>query len=85
MKITKEDACRILGVTEESTSDEVRSSYKRLALKWHPDKHGDSHVSKDEATHKFQEVWSTSYTFMIYFFILLNPGSMCCLDQMGRH
>lgn len=56
MKITKEDACRILGVKEDSGADEVRSSYKRLALKWHPDKHGDSHVSKDEATQKFQEV-----------------------------
>ena len=54
MNITKEDACRILGVSEDSSSDEVRSSYKRLALKWHPDKHGDSH--KDEATQKFQEV-----------------------------
>jgi len=56
MKITKEDACRILGVKEDSSADEVRSSYKRLALKWHPDKHGDSHVTKDEATQKFQEV-----------------------------
>lgn len=56
MKITKHDACRILGVKEDSSPDEVRSSYKRLALKWHPDKHGDSHISKDEATQKFQEV-----------------------------
>jgi len=56
MKITKDDARKILGVKEDSTPDEIRSSYKRLALKWHPDKHGDSHVSKDEATHKFQEV-----------------------------
>lgn len=56
MKITKDDARRILGVREDSSPDEVRSSYKRLALKWHPDKHGDSHVSKDEATQKFQEV-----------------------------
>ncbi|XP_057306307.1 uncharacterized protein LOC130644641 isoform X2 [Hydractinia symbiolongicarpus] len=56
MKITKEDACNILGVKEDAGPDEIRSSYKRLALKWHPDKHGDSNISKDEATQKFQEV-----------------------------
>ncbi|XP_065653385.1 coiled-coil domain-containing protein 39-like isoform X2 [Hydra vulgaris] len=55
MKITRDDAFRILGVQEESSPDEVRSSYKRLALKWHPDKHGETQ-SKEEATHKFQEV-----------------------------
>lgn len=56
MKITKDDAFRILGVNEDSSPDEIRSCYKKLALKWHPDKHGDSNVTKDEATLKFQEV-----------------------------
>jgi len=56
MRITRDDAFRILGVNEDSSPDEIRSCYKKLALKWHPDKHGDSNVSKDEATLKFQEV-----------------------------
>ena len=29
---------KILGVAENATQDEIRSSYKKLALRWHPDR-----------------------------------------------
>jgi len=30
----------ILGLPREATEDEIRRAYKRLALKYHPDKQG---------------------------------------------
>lgn len=32
------DAYRILGISETATDDEVRQAYKRMALKYHPDR-----------------------------------------------
>ncbi|XP_065071411.1 uncharacterized protein LOC135696066 isoform X1 [Rhopilema esculentum] len=55
MKITKSQACQILGVPDGATLDEIRSSYKHLARKWHPDKQ-DGSIGSEEATRKFQEV-----------------------------
>ncbi|XP_032222089.1 uncharacterized protein LOC116604176 [Nematostella vectensis] len=54
MGITKDEAYRILELPRDASVEEVRASYKRLALKWHPDKHNNSTT----ATQKFQEVSS---------------------------
>jgi hypothetical protein len=36
-----EECYRILEVNENSTSEDIQKSYKRLSLQWHPDKHTD--------------------------------------------
>ncbi|KAL9982579.1 hypothetical protein ACROYT_G004641 [Oculina patagonica] len=54
MGLTKSEAFAILELPLGASHEEIRSSYKRLALKWHPDKHNNS----QEATKKFQEVSS---------------------------
>ena len=38
------DYYAILGVSHEASIDEIRKSYKRLALKHHPDKGGNAEV-----------------------------------------
>ncbi|XP_025096270.1 dnaJ homolog subfamily B member 6-like isoform X2 [Pomacea canaliculata] len=43
----------ILGVTRESNEREIKKAYRRLALKWHPDKNPNN---KDEAEKKFKEI-----------------------------
>ena len=32
----------ILGINKNATEKEIKSSYKKLALKWHPDKYLDN-------------------------------------------
>ncbi len=52
-----DDAYRVLGVTKDSTDEEVRKAYKQMALKYHPD-----HVTslgediRKAAEEKFKEV-----------------------------
>eukprot|EP00794_Sanderia_malayensis_P017471 gene17471-19218_t len=47
------NARKVLGVTEHATEAEIRRSYKKLAVKWHPDKNKDN---AEEAQQKFIEV-----------------------------
>ena len=46
-----------LGLTSDATGDDIKKAYRRLALKYHPDKHASaSEDAKAEAAHKFQQV-----------------------------
>ena len=47
------DYYQILNVKPEATQEEIRKSYKKLAVKWHPDKNPDN---KDEAERKFKQI-----------------------------
>jgi len=43
----------VLGIERSATQDEIKKAYRRLALKWHPDKNVGN---EDEATARFKEV-----------------------------
>jgi molecular chaperone DnaJ len=47
----KKDYYKILGVDKNATQDEIRKAYKKLALRWHPDRNQGS----KEAEEKFKE------------------------------
>ncbi len=51
--MAERDYYEVLGVAKSATQDEIRKAYRRLAMKYHPDRNADN---KEEAEEKFKEV-----------------------------
>uniref|UniRef100_A0A7N0RJ86 J domain-containing protein n=1 Tax=Kalanchoe fedtschenkoi TaxID=63787 RepID=A0A7N0RJ86_KALFE len=51
-----DDFYGVLGLKKECTPQELRNAYKRLALRWHPDRCSGNTRSVDEAKKKFQAI-----------------------------
>lgn len=53
----KKDYYAILGVAKTALEDDIKKAYKKLALKYHPDRNSTkSEAEKDEATKKFKDI-----------------------------
>ncbi|KAL0304573.1 UNVERIFIED_CONTAM: DnAJ-like protein [Sesamum radiatum] len=73
-KPTYKDYYKVLEVDYDATDEKIRLNYRKLALKWHPDKHkGDSAV-----TAKFQEI-NEAYT------VLSDPDKRLEYDLNGNY
>ena len=52
------DYYKILGVKKEATEAEIKKAYRKLALKWHPDKNPNNRQEAEEKFKKINEAYS---------------------------
>lgn len=69
---TKRDYYEVLGVEKQASDSDIKSAYRKLALKWHPDKN-----KEPEAEKKFKEI-NEAYE------VLSNPDKKAKYDQFGH-
>ncbi len=71
--MSKRDFYDILGVTKSATAEEIKKAYRKLAIKYHPDKNPDDKSAED----KFKE-GAEAYE------VLSNPEKKQRYDQYGH-
>ena len=71
------DLYMILGVSRNSTIEEIRKGFKKLAYKWHPDKNNETEEKKIFAEKKFKEI-NSAYN------ILIDPYKREIYDKTGK-
>lgn len=70
----KKDYYKILGVSEKASADEIKKSYRKLAVQYHPDKN----IGKEKAAEaKFKEISEAYY-------ILSDDKKRAQYDQMRK-
>lgn len=69
---SKRDYYEVLGVDKNSSNSDIKSAYRKLALKWHPDRNKEEGAEK-----KFKEI-NEAYE------ILSNPEKKTKYDQFGH-
>ncbi len=70
----KRDYYEVLGVSRTAGDDELKRAYRKLALKWHPDKNPDNRA---EAEERFKEI-SEAYQ------VLADPERRAAYDRFGH-
>jgi DnaJ family protein C protein 7 len=62
-KARKRDYYKILDLKPDANENDIRKAYKKLALKWHPDRNNESEEAKQMAEKKFRDI-SDAYSVL---------------------
>lgn len=73
MASENKDYYKILGVERDATADQIKKAYRKLAVKYHPDRNMDN---VDESEEKFKEL-SEAYE------VLSDPNKRAAYDRYG--
>ncbi len=71
--MAKRDYYTVLGVNRDSSEDDIKKAYRKLAMKHHPDRNPDDHGAED----KFKEA-KEAYE------VLTDPKKRAAYDQFGH-
>lgn len=69
----KRDYYEVLGVSRSATEDEIKRAYRKLAVKYHPDKNPGDHEAED----RFKELGEA-------FDVLMEPQKRAAYDRYGH-
>lgn len=58
--INRYESCRVLGIKESASEKVIKKAYRRLAMKWHPDKNPDN----PDAEVRFRKI-QQAYEYLI--------------------
>ncbi|KAF0156506.1 MAG: curved DNA-binding protein [Syntrophaceae bacterium] len=53
-----EDYYQVLGVDKKASADEIKKAYRKLAVKWHPDKNPNNKTASEEKFKKISEAYA---------------------------
>ncbi len=70
---SKRDYYEVLEVSKSSTSEEIKRSYRKLAVKYHPDKNPGDHTAEE----KFKELGEA-------YDVLMDDNKRAAYDRMGH-
>lgn len=68
-----EDYYSLLGVSKDATADEIKKAYRKLAVKYHPDKNPGDQAAED----KFKQIGEA-------YEVLKDPDKRSAYDRMGH-
>src|SRR6516164_1780439 len=73
-KIMAKDYYKILGINKTATIDEIKKAYRKLAIKFHPDKNPNNKIAEE----KFKEINEAND-------VLSDPEKRKKYDQFGEN
>ena len=72
--VHSDDYYEVLGVEKTATEDQIKKAYRKLAIKWHPDKNPDNKEQAEEVFKKVGEAYE----------VLSNAEKRQIYDRYGK-